>query len=171
MLKLQAQLSTFTEGVVFKRGNRRHKARLGEIEASAKTEREAQDTLASEVQTAVENMGRPLLLFDLIEPDKIWLAHQNSSGSWWYTIVRRAPVTILSGAMCEGGSGGSWKTRDEAIEHMRAHWYQCNIEPIVMGIAALCTGLRQWVCRKCHSAQQGYAPFICTAPRCGTQHT
>jgi hypothetical protein len=169
MLRLQAQLSTFTEGVVFKRGNRRHKARLGEIEASAKTEREAQDALALAVQTAIENMGRPLLMFDLVEPGKMWHAHQNSSGSWWYTIVRRAPVTILSGAMCEGGSCGSWKTRDEAIEHMRAHWYQCNIEPIVMGIVALCTGYRQWICKKCRYVQHGHEPYVCTAPGCGAR--
>lgn len=169
MLKLQPAMSKYHEGVTFKRGSLRHKACIGQIEATAKTEREAQGALAEAVKAAIENMGNPLLLFDLVRPGEIWLAYQNSSGSWWYTHIRRAPGMALSGAAWEGGNTGAWDTRNECIEHMRAHWYQVNIEPIVMGVVALCTGLRQWVCKKCGYVQQGYAPYVCNAPRCDAQ--
>lgn len=172
MLRIEAKLSTYTEGVFAKRGNRRHKAQIGDIEGTGKTEREAQDALASAVVTAVKNIGRPLIMLDLIEPRTVWSAHQNSTGAWYYAIWRPAHINgTVSGAMREGGSGGSWDTRDEAIEHMRAHWYANNIEPIVRGIIGLCTDRREWVCERCNSVQQSNAPYRCRAPGCnGHEH-
>ena len=141
----------------------RYVAKLGNVESIADTEAEAKGALAAIVEMVCAELTTPYVIFDLVEPATVWVAHAGAYG-WGYTINRRAPE-IGPHYSRASGLGGSW-TRDECLTHMKEHWYANNAELIVNGIVALCTTWREWAC-KCGAANRSRAPYVCRNPACG----
>ncbi len=144
-----------------------HTAMLGPLEAEGRTAREACDKLAIRVAAVLDAMAPVLVMFDLTEPDHVWVTHQLAGGGWAYSHYRRAFPGEVNGASRDSGGVCGFDTLHEAAEAMRQHWYQLNVEPIVNGIVALCTSWREFVCRHCGSVQHTEAPYICRNPACG----
>lgn len=143
------------------RKRRAYTARAGALEAAAPTEKEAVGSLQALAERAITNEGSPVVMYDLIEPDKVWIAYGDAHG-WHYSITRRiAPGSHYS----TGSYNGTWD-RETCLERMRAHWYQCNVEPIVDGICSL-AGWSQWSCSRCGAAGPlTFRPTACGNPAC-----
>jgi hypothetical protein len=142
----------------------RYVATLGNVEAIADTEAEAKGALAAIVEQACADLTAPLIIYDLVERDTVWIAAPGAYG-WGYTITRRAPE-IGPHYSRSTSLGGFW-TREDCYTHMKAHWYAQNAELIVNGIVALCSSWREWVCPKCATGQRAHAPYVCRNPACG----
>lgn len=133
----------------------------------AETPAKAKEALGVEVTRWLAQTSTPVVMYDWVEPDTIWMAYQGFYGKWGYSIVRRAPDALPRGASREGGGCGAYATREEAVERMRAHWFNNGPEAVVRGILGLCTEQREWTCPRCASVQRSERPYVCQAPRCG----
>lgn len=145
-----------------------YRAVLGEFQGEARTAAEAKQALAEQVAAYASEPSAGLIMYDLVEPGTIWVVRKFSPGSWGYEFIRPAP----EGRMPRGATGCSGtsicaKTREEAEDRLRAHWYQNNIEPVVLGVLGLCTDERQWTCVRCQSVQRSEPPYRCQSPNCG----
>lgn len=140
-----------------------YKASIGALSASADTEVQARAELDRLVHRATETENATVIMYSLCDQSEVWVASGDAHG-WHYSIVRpREPGSHYSRA---SQVGGGW-TREECLDRMRDHWYQNNVQPIVEGIVALFTDVRQWVCSRCASVQTGPAPYVCRNPVCG----
>lgn len=165
MSTIRLLVKTSKETLYPGQGRRRiqHTASIGALKASADSEVLAREELTKLVQRATETENAIIVMYSLCDQSEVWIASGDAHG-WNYRIVR--PFSPGSHYSRDSLIGGGWD-REEARDHMMAHWYASNVQPIVEGIVALCTDLRQWVCPKCRYVQTSHAPYICQAPRCG----
>jgi len=125
---LAIELSTVRD---FRGKKLRYRAGLGNCIGEGKTQAEAKAALASAVERALTNLAAPTVL--ACHDGAMMTAHPFADGTWGYTFYRRIPGTrYTSGGTCLTGYG-----RDHALEMMRRHFYQNEIEPFVLALAAL----------------------------------
>ena len=145
-----------------------HEVSLGAIECVSATKAQAEEGIVKQVNEALADHGAPFVLFDWVDPTTVWIAHRIGS-CWGYSILHRnsSRQTFGKDACALAGSCLGSLTKADAIERLKAHWYQCNIEPIVQGILGLCTARRQVECARCATvANVREAPYYCANPGC-----
>ena len=139
-------------------------AKCGAVEVTENTKADATVKLAEATKQALENWGNPVVLWSF-DKREAWIAFPTPSG-WGYAIIDADRPCMIRDGYPIYQNGGAWATRAECLEHMRQHWSDLNVMPIVLGIIGLCTERRQWVCRRCNCCTQAAPPYICQNPAC-----
>ena len=146
-------------------GKHVHDAKLGRLECSAPTAKEATEHLALTVASLVDDITAPFVLWG--NDGSVWMTYRDAYG-WANTIHRPEGAKLCPiGNAGQGGTSGGFASRREAIDALRSHWYQVNVEPIILGLVALCSDWRQWNCDACCYSSTSRAPYVCKSPACG----
>lgn len=150
--------------VIGKRGGV-YDAECGKVSVSGAPSRaEAAKRLTEAVSAALDSFGSPVILWSL-DGREVWIAFPTEHG-WGYAINDAGRAYNSREGSPLYHNGGSWPTREECLDRMRAHWYDVNARYIVDGILGLCTDQRQWVCKRCASVSRSGAPYKCRNPAC-----
>lgn len=143
------------------RGQKFYRAQVGNVEGEGKTDVEAKRDLETNITRMCADIASPTIMWSL-DGSAVWVCYPTAH-EWMYSIERPTPGEQYTRGCTHGNN---W-TRTECLDRMRDHWYSSNVEDIVLGICALFTDLRQWVCARCATSQRGHAPYRCQNPRCG----
>ena len=150
-----------------RRGKKVYDAKLGRLEASAPTAKEAASAVTDYVVALAEDIAAPLILIGY--DGSIWCCYRDSWG-WGYAIHRPAGDHMPLGATRAGCIAGGY-SRADAEDHMRRHWYDQNAAGIVRGILGLCSDWREWRCPACSCVSQARpdadGAYVCQSPACG----
>lgn len=143
-----------------------YKASLGNIEGEGSDEKTAVAQLSDQVTALAQDIRAPLVLWSL-DRRTAMIGYRTEYG-WSYSFHRSHPSATHY--TVESGGCGPFATFEECTDRMRAHWYDNNIAPIVLGILGM-GGYRAFNCTKCSAAVYSWpeddGAYQCKNPVCG----